>query len=1279
MDKKAPISLASLIRNRTLPKSLLALSLISLILLSGLIYFSHTQTTLRHQDYLIHFEDHLAQRISNLKTEVSNLAQNDLMINSLVDYDFLERTLPIFFQSLKLSIQDISIGFTNFQGELLTSNNRPLPLKESVFNDWKEAVLIQGKPYLKFHKGALLVAEPILYGDLPEAAIVAYVDNISSLIGTLPTHINDYLVFDKENTLLYSSDTHKFPLGTQKSSIDYAKFFTLEKTFLSWDIISLASYWKSYENVLPLFIFLVLVLGIISVVVMMTVNIRLASEQASRAVMNLQISLNKTAFASHLDTESNRHPPANDVVLASVDAPAQDIEEFKAIETQFSKLLFNLNSTLLSRNTLAGVIDSLDEVLLVVDLNGEVILLNNKLDQLLIKLNLSLPDDYDQLIPSSLFEVTTHSSAIEVSYHPREFEALTEIVYYRWQRNRYVNGNGEHIGYTYSGNDISISKATKAELNIKNRAIDEANTAIIICEAKDKQFPIIYTNHAFERLSGYLKEEVLGTNCRFLQGPSSEKDKIQLISMALHRAEPLSLTLTNYRKCGEEFQNQLTLSPISDQDGNMTHVIGLLEDVSERVKANSLIREAQVKAEESARLKSDFLASMSHEIRTPMNGILGMLNILKETNLDHAQQQQLSLAEQSAKSLVVIINDILDFSKIEAGKLNIEPIEFNLYEEISNLVHSLSASAHAKAVEIVTDLSEFPTPYVIGDPVRIKQIFTNLISNAIKFTDEGNIQVTVKGDYKNSDEIRLKASIKDQGIGVKPEQLNKIFDTFTQADNSTTRKFGGTGLGLSISRQLCLMMQGDISVTSEPGKGSEFTFDLALKPSEKRFSPPELYHRKPVYILDSNREHAQSIETQLRAWSADVQCLASASELIRALEKHQDCIVFTDEQTINQLEEETFKRLKSVFEKLSSTDIVVSTWELTPYINKQLFGNDSYDDVIHYVKPVTAQQLLDCAKVDEQAQDTYQSETLKLDKLFLGVRVLLVEDNHINQLVAQNLLESFGAAVTLANDGREALESLKIQPGYFHLIIMDCQMPDMDGYEASRLIRQGDAGEINATLPILALTANALKGDKEKCLEAGMNDHISKPIDIEQLQTAMLKWLAPEAQAEARHQSASNQILSQPEAESGASAFEPWTQPAQTENQGVTEQTSEIEAAENIPIWDEQEMLHRVAQNYALAAQLVEVFCIDVDELYDELFRAFEQNDQKKMGFTAHTLKGIASNISGIKLARLFAEIEQDAKNNQAKKVPSLMPQVQSMIEELKEDMIKGAKTWNAH
>lgn len=522
-----------------------------------------------------------------------------------------------------------------------------------------------------------------------------------------------------------------------------------------------------------------------------------------------------------------------------------------------------------------------------------------------------------------------------------------------------------------------------------------------------------------------------------------------------------------------------------------------------------LAREQEL--EETSKSKSEFLANMSHELRTPMNGVLGMLNLLSKTPLDNSQTDCVRTAVSSGKNLLSLINDILDFSKIEAGRMEFEAINFNLHSMVEDTCSALATQAHSKDIELITEL-DFSIPVMVNsDPTRVRQVLTNLLGNAIKFTTEGEIVVrtATRSDGKPGEIV---FEVQDSGVGIPESSINTIFDSFAQADGSTTRKFGGTGLGLSISKQLVEGLGGEIGVTSVPGTGSTFWFSIPFSACTVSVSA-KVYNRvagSTVLLLDKNDKARDSMAKRLKLLGATVKSSAHGKQAIKFLQQ-----------------EANRDSLSAVLVSSSLADMEGAAF--VAYLNgdqrfKQInvmglvFMNSNSQDLlsgvnprvgVHLTKPVRLESLHDSladliSGVVHEANDAQQNDS----KTGPGGRVLVVEDNDINQLVATGMLESLGYEVTTADNGRHALEVLESET--FDVILMDCQMPEMDGYEATKRIRGLNNRGIAGT-PIIALTANAMSGDSEKCIAAGMDDYLAKPFEPELFEQKLEDWVARSA------------------------------------------------------------------------------------------------------------------------------------------------------------------------
>ncbi|MEM8807197.1 MAG: PAS domain S-box protein [Cyanobacteria bacterium P01_G01_bin.38] len=588
---------------------------------------------------------------------------------------------------------------------------------------------------------------------------------------------------------------------------------------------------------------------------------------------------------------------------------------------------------------------------------------------------------------------------------------------------------------------------------------------------------------------------------------------------------------------------------IWDEAGTAVRMIGSLTDITLRKQAEIELQQAKEDAVAAARAKSNFLAHMSHEIRTPMNGLIGMLSLLQGAELNKDQQLQASIALSSAESLLTLLNDILDFSKVDAGKLELEILDFDLCQHLEDCAKAMALKAQEKNLELVLDLHDIACTMVKGDPGRLRQILTNLVDNAVKFTKQGEITIRC-GLTASGNDLLFKGSVQDTGIGIPQDRFPSLFDPFTQLDASTTRKYGGTGLGLAITQKLCKLMGGSLHGQSTFGQGSQFEFTVTLQRSDRAQSRPLQMHLQGlrIMVVDDNATNRQILCRRLKDWGAialEASTGASALALCKAYTAPKSVrppfdIALLDLQMPGMDGAELGKRLKadSRFEAMS----LVMMTPLNNCNNTQLFQDLGFS--AYFTKPTTTSDLFDALVVAQRGQSAWpstpprtdsqrevsQQEVSQQDTSQHGVtspdrepptqesvasswpastRLLLAEDNRVNQMVVKQLLKKLGLAIEVAWNGVEVLQMLEQAPqeNPYTLILMDCQMPEMDGYEASRQIREGRAGEGNRPIPIIAITANALPGDKEKCLAAGMNDYLAKPITPTALAKTLEKWV----------------------------------------------------------------------------------------------------------------------------------------------------------------------------
>ena len=681
---------------------------------------------------------------------------------------------------------------------------------------------------------------------------------------------------------------------------------------------------------------------------------------------------------------------------------------------------------------------------------------------------------------------------------------------------------GDVVGTFGVSRDITAQQEALEALRRSERFNRQiVDTALDAFVGMDDAGTIIDWNPQAEIIFGWNSEEALGRTLaetiiperfraahvaglkRFLATGEGKVIQRRLELVALHRS-------------GREFPIEVTISPI--RDAHSCIFSAFVHDITNRKQAEQELRESKESAEAASRAKSDFLANMSHEIRTPMNAVIGMTELVLDTELTSSQHEYLGMVRDSADSLLTLINDILDFSKIEAGKLELDSSVFSIRDMLGDTLRSLAVRAHREELELACHIDPAVPDSLIGDASRLRQVVVNLVGNAIKFTQHGEVIVHVDVDQQNDHSVQLHIAVADTGIGIPEEKLNAVFQAFEQADTSTTRQYGGTGLGLTICSRLTQLMQGAIWVESEPGCGSTFHFTVRFGISSEPPKAPvrRIVQGSRVLIVDDNATNRLILDEMLTNWGIETSCVEGVDAAISSLRRAREAgkaydLVLSD---VHMPEKDGF----ALAEEIRNDD------QLVDAVIMMLTSGDRQEDVhrcrefgvsAYIRKPIKQSELFDSLvavlAIDgtDDAPPAEKAETERREIILPPLRVLLAEDSVVNQKLALALLKKWGHSGTVASNGQEAVDLASRES--FDAILMDVQMPELDGLEATRQIRQSESGT-KRHIPIIAMTAHAMKGDRELCLEAGMDEYVSKPVRPWQLLTALSHFFSQDDQ-----------------------------------------------------------------------------------------------------------------------------------------------------------------------
>jgi two-component system sensor histidine kinase/response regulator len=757
----------------------------------------------------------------------------------------------------------------------------------------------------------------------------------------------------------------------------------------------------------------------------------------------------------------------------------------------------------------------------------------------------------------------------------------------------------------------------------------------------DERGIITFANDKFCSVSQFTREELLGQDHRIINSKYHNKEFFAGLWKAIKSGEVWKGEIKNRAKDGSFYWVDSTIVPFRDGLGKPKQFIVIRMDITGLKRIEEELRAAKDAAEGASRAKSEFLANMSHEIRTPMNGIIGMTELALDTQLTIEQREYLNMVKTSAASLLTLINDILDFSKIEAGKLDLDVADFSLRQSIGETLKALGFRAHQKGLELAWRVAPDVPDHLAGDASRVRQVLVNLVGNAVKFTEKGEVVVEIERDSQSSEAmIVLHFCVRDTGIGIAKEKQDMVFGAFTQADSSTTRKYGGTGLGLAITRRLIDLMGGKLWLESEPAVGSAFHFTIRFETASAQPAPdypdPKILSHASILVVDDNETNRIILVEMLGRWGMQVATAKDAREALEILtrsgnrEPHFSAVI----SDLQMPDMDGFEFVENIRKSVQFGQIPVlmlsSSAQQGEHERCRKLGISAY-----LAKPIQPSELLDAilsalslhASEPNEAHNKTPDETqevLPQSNWRQGMKVLLAEDNAVNRTLATRLLQKHGHTVVVVENGRQALEALERET--VDLVLMDVQMPEMDGLEATAAIREKEK-KTGGRLPIIALTAHAMKGDREKCLAAGTDDYLTKPIRTADLFAAVERLRNTKANAAPEASATTNPP--------GTNAFD-------------------IDAA-----------LKHVEGDRDLLDEIVRIFADQCPRTMYEIQNAIRAADLSILERAAHSLKGSASNLCATGVTQAAAEVEESARSGDSSRSREQFEALESEVEKL--------------
>ncbi|TXR54369.1 response regulator [Reinekea thalattae] len=1090
-------NISQILLKQTLPITLVIALGTSMVFGMGMIWAINTSADHAHQENLNQALSSYHQAIAAESSHLYSIASNPLTLQSLTNVQSLTKL----HRNYNLSVLHATGPFTSSvsiylkDGSLYSSTlNYSLENAPDIaLTPWFNYVIGAQQTFIETTSNGLLIAAPIMQANELLGVIVSQTVNLKALINI---HLNDYnlVILDRTERVLYSTNTELFPLySTQliRDNATWRKSMSLSEgdlTFVSFEK-------KSVHQKNLLLLYLLLFSGASFIFISAFVTAKIAGRVIREAITDFTLAIEH--FEQHKQ-------------IGALTKKTYDISELRQLNERFQDLLTKLLASNLSKNRVSAILNSLNDLLVVFDLDGTPVISNRAFDDFFTNKEFSHKDIFSFLFnnfdsPKSLLNMTRPLPSFETTYQTgTQGGRQTNIVH--WSRSPMFDEQGNIFGAIFVGQDITHSNELSTNIELKNAAIDAADSGILILENEAPFTRVCYANTAFERITGISSQLICNKDLSLKDFKQFANAPLARIRTAMIEKKSIVEVLKVPLKNNDQSHVELVLSPIpTDGLKQKSYYLCILKDVTQQQVNSNLLISAKEQAEQSARLKSEFLASMSHEIRTPMNGVIGMLDILHDTPLTMQQLNYVRIAQGSADALLSIINDILDFSKIEAGKVILDHADFNLYEMLDSFIDGMAQQAQRKGIELIIDTLKVQHHQVKGDAGRVRQILTNLVSNAIKFTEQGYVKIQVESTDLDDQLCTLLVSVSDTGKGIPADRQHSLFDPFIQVEAKDAVK--GTGLGLAIVKQLVESMNGQIEVLSEVGQGSEFKFSIEIEATNPQpILSTDHISGKRILLVEDCEMTRQTITNQLSHWGASIVTIDSAEQAIDYIETQDDNIdLALISSEMKQMSGKALGvRLATTHPKATINQRVL----MTPVSkDPNLAGISRAGFNSHITKPVKAKDLAnlfnstlnssDAVSVNEPINDTNGEANMSKQQ-----RILIVEDNTVNQMIARKFVETLGfEAVTVAN-GQEALDTLIAQSenpidSHFDLILMDCQMPIMDGFEATDKIRQAAAGEMFKDIPIIAMTANAMKGDRERCIEVGMNDYTSKPLDKE--------------------------------------------------------------------------------------------------------------------------------------------------------------------------------------